>query len=371
MRPNPYFLHGFKYATLTLLVIVLGVGGVAYFRTFSGNTITGRLVSPQQGGTIPTVHYDAQRSIDGFSLPADTHVIFTVPSGVRIPRITFFGGPDIDQERYWGYCFSGNENANKAAGKIGKAMYDGKFFYSSGERKAQAARPVPADSDLLGISQSNKQKDPEVKASIAEIFNGDDTCYVMSSAILPAGIDNDNDDVNNEREWVLDTDPNYPDTDNDGIPDGKEAFVTKTNPLDPDTDHDGLTDGCEDANQNGQVDQGETSALVADTDRDGLCDGDGWASGCPETKQQYCEPSGVTTGSGDALTCHWAMTSPVFGEDMNQNCQVDQKDFETDPTNPETFGIPDWEYKWRKLETQTGNRPAPEFPIPNLPVNTD
>jgi hypothetical protein len=363
MRPNPYLMQGFKYAAVTLLILVLAVAGVAIYNNTKSSNLTGRLVSPQQQGIVPTVRYEAARAINGFSLPADTHVLFTVPEGVaRLPRITFFGGPDTDLLRYWGYCYSGHEPANKAAGKIGKEMYDGRFFYSTGEREAQLARPNPADTDIQGILENSNLKTPEAKASIAEIFSGGDTCYVMSSAILPVAIDSDSDGLNNARERMIGTDPNNPDTDGDGISDGQEVFVTKTNPLDPDTDHDGLTDGCEDANQNGQVDKGETSALNPDTDRDGLCDGGGYAGGCPEPRKKQCQ-----AGSG-GLICSMVMASPVYGEDVNQNCKADKG--ETNPVNPETYGIPDWEWKYQQLSDQTGNRvgtPAPEFPIPNLP----
>ena len=79
------------------------------------------------------------------------------------------------------------------------------------------------------------------------------------------------------------TDPNNPDTDNDGIQDGTElgftfadiepgtdtAFfqpdldpATKTDPLNPDTDGDRFKDGIEDANQNGRVDPGEADPTI-------------------------------------------------------------------------------------------------------------
>lgn len=366
MRPSPTIVRGFKYATITLAGVLALIALAALSRYMNTGTLTGRLVPVQQQGIVPTVHFPVERAYDGFTVPADVHVIFVIPEGVRIPRITFFGGPDTDQQRYWGYCFSGNEAQNKADGKIGKAMYDGRFFYSIGERKAQEARPQPADSDLLGIYEGTRQRAKEAPASIAEIFNGGDTCYVMSTAILPASLDDDGDDLNNQRERLTGTDPNGKDTDGDGIWDGNEVFVTKTNPRDPDTDHDGLSDLCEDANQNGQQEKRETSPLVADTDRDDLCDGNGWGNGCPEKKKQVCDrnPDG-----GTDLLCEWRMASPVYGEDMNQNCKRD--DDETDPTNPETHGIPDWDYKWDIFQEQTGARvgtPAPEFPIPNLPV---
>jgi len=369
MRPHPYLVTGFKYATLTLLIVSGVIVGAAIFRQTKGPSLTGRLVPPQQSGVIPTMRFEADRAVDGFSLPADTHVIFSVPEGLtRITRITFFGGPDTDKQRYWGYCYSGREASNKANGKTGRDLYDGQFFYSIGEREAQGNRPAPADNDILGIFRSTKQAAPEVDASVAEIFRGGDTCYVMSDTILPAAIDSDNDDLNNMRERMIGTNPNDPDTDRDGIPDGREVFVTKTNPLDPDTEHDGLTDGCEDGNQNGKMDKGETSALNPDSDRDGLCDGNGLAGGCPEARKKVCR----TASGADGLVCRMELSIPVYGEDMNQNCKVDKKvdQDETDPTNPETFGIPDWEYKWRKLSNKSDyipGTPAPEFPIPNIP----
>jgi hypothetical protein len=84
------------------------------------------------------------------------------------------------------------------------------------------------------------------------------------------------------------TDPRNSDTDEDGIQDGTEkgctepegedtdmeVFVpdadasTTTDPLNPDTDGDGLLDGEEDANSNGKLDEGETSADVYTVDMD-------------------------------------------------------------------------------------------------------
>jgi hypothetical protein len=61
------------------------------------------------------------------------------------------------------------------------------------------------------------------------------------------------------------------DTDYDGLNDALER-QTLTNPADRDSDADGLTDGEEDANQNGQVDAGETDPRQWDTDGDGLSD---------------------------------------------------------------------------------------------------
>ncbi len=347
MRPNPYVLQALKYATITLVVLLVITVLYAVFRNTSSSSLTGRLVTPQENGIIPSFHFTADRAVQGLSAPANSHVIFEVPAGIRITRITFLGGPNADLERYWGYCFSGHEQQNKADGLTGAQLYDGKYFYSLGERKAQMARPTPGDNDLVGILDTAGKPAPEAKASIAEIFTGGQTCYVMSSVDLPVGIDSDNDDVNNALERMYGTNPNDPDTDHDGVPDGIEIFTASTNPLDPDTDHDGLPDGCEDANKNGKQEKGETSPIVADTDRDGLCDGDGNGAGCPEPKERVCyrKPS-VGNEAGDQ-DCYSKLTTPVAGEDLNLNCTVDAG--ETDPTKAETFGMPDWEYKWNKF----------------------
>jgi outer membrane protein OmpA-like peptidoglycan-associated protein len=62
------------------------------------------------------------------------------------------------------------------------------------------------------------------------------------------------------------------DTDGDGINDAIEV-ATGTNPNDDDSDDDGLMDGTEDANRNGNVDEGETNPRDFDSDDDGLSDG--------------------------------------------------------------------------------------------------
>lgn len=342
MRPSPYVVQALKYATLTLLGIVVVIGAVAVMQNTKTDVLTGRLVSEQEQGIIPTMNFDQKRTNDGFVAPKDTHVIFTLPEGTRIPRITFFGGAETDKERYWGYCFSGNEVSNKAAGRTGPAMYDGQFFYSLGERLEKSKRPPqPAGSDLVGILRDAKRPaaQPEAPASIAEIFQGGKTCYVMSSVDLPAGMDADGDSLNNTTERELGLNISTPDTDGDGISDGGEYFLSKTDPHERDTDKDGLSDRCEDKNGDGNLDNLETSPLVTDTDRDGLCDGNGFAPSCPEPKQTVC----YQTPANDR-ECTSRPSGPAFGEDMNQNCIVDEG--ETDPRNQKTSGRPDWDYKW-------------------------
>ena len=71
----------------------------------------------------------------------------------------------------------------------------------------------------------------------------------------------------------------------------------------------------------------------ADTDKDGLCDGDGTGSSCPERKHMSiktdtCPPETLHSECASRLTF-------VHGEDMNQNCRLD--DGETDPKRTETY----------------------------------
>lgn len=357
-----YIVHALKFATFTLVAIVLVIAGAALLKNGTTSSLSGRLVSPRQNGETPVMNFTADRAEQGFSVPADMNVLFTIPDNVRIPRITFFGGRDFDQNNpYWGYCFSGNEAANQAAGKTGSAIYDGQFFYSLAERRNQEKKPQSGATGLLGILESQHAASPQARASVGEIFYSGQTCFVMSSVELPAGIDTDGDDLNNKQEQLRGTDAKIPDSDRDGIGDGNEVFVTRTNPLAVDSDQDGLGDRCEDENMNGNVDVRETSPLVADTDRDGLCDGNGSGSGCPEKKQVVC----ALDQDGERV-CESRLTTPVYGEDMNGNCETD--DGETDPANAQTFGINDWEYKWNLLGgVPKPGTPAPLFPIPTMP----
>ena len=97
----------------------------------------------------------------------------------------------------------------------------------------------------------------------------------------PQRPDSDNDGLNDSYEaLVLLTDPTSSDTDNDGIPDGVEVNGLYGNPplaSDPrnnNTDGDELDDGEEDNNSNGVLDPGETDPTrkedSGDADQDGL-----------------------------------------------------------------------------------------------------
>jgi len=90
------------------------------------------------------------------------------------------------------------------------------------------------------------------------------------------------DGLTNLEEYLLGTDPNDPDTDDDALLDGVETNTgiwvsgsdTGTDPLNDDSDGDGLLDGAE-SNSGTFVDASDTGTdpLDADTDADGLSDG--------------------------------------------------------------------------------------------------
>jgi len=134
-----------------------------------------------------------------------------------------------------------------------------------------ALTPVPEDTDGDGMPDS-------VENAVGCLDANDDDSD--DDGILDGNEDTDYDGELDSGE----TDPCDEDTDNDGLLDGTEigltapqgsntdlaVFIkdadptTTTDPLDEDSDNDGWLDGEEDANQNGQVDQGETDPNESD-----------------------------------------------------------------------------------------------------------
>ncbi len=90
--------------------------------------------------------------------------------------------------------------------------------------------------------------------------------------------DTDADALFDIYEKVIDSDPFNPDTDGDGLPDGYEVLTLNTDPLEIDTDGNGVLDGNEDFDTDNLVNIDEylyqTLPFTPDTDEDGFFDGD-------------------------------------------------------------------------------------------------
>jgi len=93
----------------------------------------------------------------------------------------------------------------------------------------------------------------------------EDLYGLSDSDSADALLDGDSDGLNTLAEFAQLTNPNAPDTDNDGLTDGVEVNAYHSSPLKIDTDGDGLSDGQE-------VNTYATSPTSSDTDLDGFND---------------------------------------------------------------------------------------------------
>ncbi len=181
-----------------------------------------------------------------------------------------------------------------------------------------------------------------------------------------ANADWDGDGLINSWEWRLGLNPNDPDTDNDGIPDGNEdadgdgltnlqEIVTYgTDPLDWDTDDDGLGDGWEaqyglnprdtDTDNDGILDPDEdpdgdgltnlqeqakgTNPLDPDSDDDGLTDGDEVSRGTDPL-----DPDSDNDGLTDGQEVNTYGTNPLDA-DTDGDGLSDGAEVNTYGTNP-------------------------------------
>jgi parallel beta-helix repeat protein len=144
------------------------------------------------------------------------------------------------------------------------------------------------------------------------------------------GDDPDFDGLVNLDEYIRHSDPNDPDSDDDGLQDGDEVHVYGTDPADADTDNDGLSDGDE-------ISAG-TEPLDWDTDDDGM--GDGWevAHGLnPLVNDAAADPDGDGL---DNLGEHGANTDP-HNEDTDSDGFLDGEEVaaSSDPLDPYSFPV--------------------------------
>ena len=136
-------------------------------------------------------------------------------------------------------------------------------------------------------------------------------------------LDSDSDGLADCVEEAYGTDTENPDTDGDGLTDYEEIFITGTNPLKYDTDENGINDAEDDTDGDGLSNKEEislgTSVSSADTDEDDLSDYD-------ELYKYNTDP----------------LKADSDGDKLNDGEEIA---IGLDPNNPETFGVPDAEYK--------------------------
>jgi len=80
------------------------------------------------------------------------------------------------------------------------------------------------------------------------------TMIRMRRTVCDRSVDSDGDDLADCTEFSLQTETHNPDTDGDGLTDGKEVLTYKTDPRKPDTDDGGVPDGTEIANGTNPMD---------------------------------------------------------------------------------------------------------------------
>lgn len=135
--------------------------------------------------------------------------------------------------------------------------------------------------------------------------------------------DDDNDGLPNIIEKIFGTDSENPDTDDDGLTDYEDVYITGTDPLKYDTDDNGINDADDDSDGDSLSNKEEielgTDPQNVDTDDDGLSDYD-------EINKYNTDPLKADS-DGDALK------------------DGDEIEIGLDPNDPETFGVPDAEYK--------------------------
>lgn len=323
--PLPKFLG---LATLTLGGLSLLIVSASFLYREPTTSLAGRLLPAAMRKEVPWRVYSPDMIMSGATIPSDTNVIIELPFTTGpIARRVLFGTRDPDV-RYWGYCLPENYDQTKAM------QFDslpGRVFLSEGERKAREDAykqklsdhfSVPENLTEEDLNQLRKQPAGKIRHAV-EIFDPGSICYVMSQVSLAVGIDRDDDEANEQVEHEYGTDFLVPDTDGDGLSDGREIFYLHTSSLRRDTDGDGLIDGLEDANQNGYLESTETNPLKWDTDRDGLPDGL------------------MKLGTGH--------NTRILGEDKNLNGTVDED--ESDPRKWSTLqnGISDGERYYQCL----------------------
>lgn len=174
---------------------------------------------------------------------------------------------------------------------------------------------------LNDLTENYKFKSPDWYGSVKAGLN----FYFGSSDVD----DDDNDGLTAVQEARVGTDPEFPDTDRDGLKDGEEVRRYKTDPLKPDTDGDGILDGDE-------VLKYRTDPNQVDSDGDGVSDG-------MEITKYGTDPlkldtDGDTLTDGDELLKYNTdpLKADTDGDELSDWDEV--RSYKTDPSKNDTDG---------------------------------
>lgn len=183
-----------------------------------------------------------------------------------------------------------------------------------------------------GTSETDGDSDIFVPPDVTYDPDADNVVDVSRDDECSPDLDSDSDQLSNDCECDLGTDPGDSDTDGDGVADGEEDanqnctydLGVESNPREADTDHDGLDDGQERING--------TDYLDPDSDADGVQDGPEVESGCmnPRTADTDSDgiPDGVEDGNGDGM----------IGVCTNRTYATECAQGESDPCSEDTDG---------------------------------
>lgn len=192
---------------------------------------------------------------------------------------------DIDTDD--GGVMDGVEVANGTNPKAGYSSDDNQFIDtdSDGLSDAQEAllgsNPEIADTDEDGLTdggeifvfQTNPLNADTDGGSVndgLEVARGSHPIASPGDDIVVA-LDRDSDGLTDESEEALGTNPDDPDSDDDGLLDGVEVNFTNSDPNNPDTDNGGVQDGAE-VSQGKSPTEPSDDVTGVDTDEDGLTD---------------------------------------------------------------------------------------------------
>ncbi|RZD38087.1 MAG: hypothetical protein CXT75_02135 [Methanobacteriota archaeon] len=186
-----------------------------------------------------------------------------------------------------------------------------------GENSDECTDPTLIDTDGGGAFDA-----VEIETDLTNPLNKTDDLQPEDRDDDEDGRTNGEEDINGNgifEPHLGETDPNEPDTDNDGLNDGEE-YNQETDPNNPDSDGDGLSDGDEVHNMT----WGPTNPLVADTDEDDLNDGD---------EVGYGTNPNVADSDGDGLEDGEEVTNCIYGEDNNECTNPTLMDTDEDTIN--------------------------------------